>query len=121
MTFRYIAPSRPLPPACRWLLQEGSAHLLWNAGCIAMVMRDRNGKWHTQIQWRMAVLQARCGSQAQGMRWVERWMEKRTGLPGSGARREVRQPAWVGALSGYARGPHGSPPCSGSSHSQSRC
>lgn len=100
MSFRYIAPTRPLPPACRWLLQEGSAHLLWNAGCIAMVMRDRNGLWHTQIQWRMAVMQARCGSQAQGMRWIERWMEKRGGLPGSGARKEVRRPAWMAACDG---------------------
>jgi hypothetical protein len=40
LVHRYVAPSRPLPPACRWLLQEGSAHLLWNGGCIAMVYVD---------------------------------------------------------------------------------
>ena len=92
---RYVAPTCPLPPACRWLVQDASAHLLWNAGCIAMVFRDRDGRWRTQIQWQSSTLHARCGSQAQGMRWIERWMEKRRGLPGSGARREVRVPRWM--------------------------
>src|SRR5688572_10761982 len=98
MSFRYEAPSRSLPPACRWLVQEGSAHLLWNAGCIAMVVRERDESWMTQIQWQQATLRARCGSQLQGRRWIERWMEKRAGLPGSGFRRAVRSPAWMVAF-----------------------
>ena len=97
MSHRCIPPTRPLPPACRWLLQEGSAHLLWNAGCIAMVFRDRDGKWQTQLQWQQVVHRARCGSREQGMRWIERWMEKRVGLPGSGGRSAVRRPAWMAA------------------------
>lgn len=75
----------------------GSAHLLWNAGCIAMVYRDRDGAWQTQIQWQRVTHRARCGSKEQGMGWIERWMEKRTGLPGSGSRDVIRQPAWMRA------------------------
>ena len=75
MSHRHEPPTRPLPPACRWLVQEGSAHLLWNAGCIAMVFRERDGAWTTQIQWQRATLRARCGSMRQGQRWIERWME----------------------------------------------
>lgn len=114
MSFTYAAPTRALPPACRWLLQDGSAHLLWNAGCIAMVTCDREGRWSTQIQWQRAVLRARCGSRDQGMRWIERWMEKRQGLPGSGNRKAVRRPAWIDAFeargASRAAGERGSQP-----------
>ncbi|BCT93533.1 hypothetical protein LYSHEL_25570 [Lysobacter helvus] len=93
---RYVAPSRPLPPACRWLLQPDSAHLLWNAGCIAMVYTDqRAGCCQSVIQWQQVRHIARCGSIEQGMRWIDRWMEKRGGLPGSGTRRAVSLPAWA--------------------------
>jgi hypothetical protein len=60
-----------------------------------MVTRDRDGGWATQIQWQRAILRARCGSREQGMRWIERWMEKRRGLPGSGHRKAVRTPPWM--------------------------
>ena len=98
MSFAYEPPTRPLPPACRWLVQAETAHLLWNAGCIAIVYRERNGHWATQINWQKATLRAPCGSMAQGRRWVERWMEKRSGLPGSGSRRAVPKPRWMQAF-----------------------
>jgi hypothetical protein len=99
---RYATPTRPLPPACRWLLQDGSAHLLWNAGCIAYVYRDRVG-FQSVIQWGGPTLRAPCASIDQGMRWIERWMEKRQGLPGTGGRREIRKRGWAAALGAEAR------------------
>jgi len=68
-------------------------------GCIAMVYRDRDRAWQTQIQWQQSTLRSRCASREQGMRWIERWMEKRAGLPGSGCRRVIRRPAWLAAFS----------------------
>ena len=96
MSYSHAKPTRPLPPACRWLLQDGSAHLFWNAGCIAMVYVDpRAGGCQSVIQWQRVRHVARCGSIAQGMQWIERWMEKRAGLPGSGDRRDVSVPPWM--------------------------
>lgn len=81
-----LAPVRPLPSACYWTLDEGDpdrAHLYWNQGCIGYVSR-KGGHLVSVIQWRQRVLEARCGSVAQGMRWIERWVEKREGFPGGG-------------------------------------
>jgi hypothetical protein len=62
-----------------------------------MVFRDSDGTWQTQLQWQQVVHGARRGSREQRMRWSERWMEKRVGLPGSGGRRAVVRPAWLAA------------------------
>jgi hypothetical protein len=70
-------------PNCRWRTESDRAHLHWNAGCIAYVVPDGD-RFRTVIQWQQRVHEARCGSLAQGMRWIERWMDKRTGLPGMG-------------------------------------
>jgi hypothetical protein len=73
----------PLNPNCRWRIQPDRAHLDWNAGCIAYVV-PQGDRFLSVIQWQQRVHQAPCGSVAQGMRWIDRWMAHRTGLPGMG-------------------------------------
>jgi hypothetical protein len=86
-----VPPTRPLPTSCYWILGADSAHLYWNEGCIGYVAPQR-GRLTSVIQWRQRVLAAPCGSVAQGMRWIERWVEKRKGFPGGG------KPRWYDNL-----------------------
>jgi hypothetical protein len=78
-----IAPTRALPNACYWIRGADCAHLYWNDGCIGYVAPQR-GRMTSVIQWRDRVLAAPCASVEQGMRWIERWVEKRKGFPGGG-------------------------------------
>jgi hypothetical protein len=81
-----MPPARSLPRACYWIRGADCAHLYWNEGCIGYVAPQR-GRLTSVIQWRDRVLAAPCGSVDQGMRWIERWVEKRKGFPGGGTPR----------------------------------
>jgi hypothetical protein len=70
-----------LPDAYRWTEHDGAAFLDYYAGNVASV-RQVQGKWQTRIQWAGRVHVGPCGSMAQGRRFVERWVSKRTGPPG---------------------------------------
>jgi len=84
----------PLNPNCRWRVEEDRAFLDWNYGCIAYVV-PKDGRFLSVIQWQQRTHQAPCGSVAQGMRWIERWMAHRRGFPGEGKRRGVIRPSGV--------------------------
>jgi hypothetical protein len=64
-----------LPPPYEWRITPTSAHLDYRYGCVAFVLPDRLlGKYRSVIEWRGRVLEARCGSVAQGVRWIDRWI-----------------------------------------------
>jgi hypothetical protein len=86
-----VPPTRALPASCYWIRGADCAHLYWNEGCIGYVAPQR-GRLTSVIQWRQRVLAAPCGSIEQGMRWIERWIEKRKGFPGGG------KPRWYDNL-----------------------
>lgn len=77
---RGIPPERLPNDAWWWAVQADAAQLHYNYGCVAYIVRI-NGKLHTVIRWQGRMHEARCGSLAQGMRWIERWIEKRKGWP----------------------------------------
>jgi hypothetical protein len=79
-------PSRALPPVCRWIVAADRAHLQWNYGCVGFVV-PHGAKFVSVVQWGEHRHEAGCASLAQGMRWVERWVAARRGLPGMGKRR----------------------------------
>ena len=67
-----------LPPPYEWRITQTSAHLDYRYGCVAYVLPDRvRGKYRSVIQWRGRVLEARCGSIEQGVRWITRWIAVR--------------------------------------------
>ena len=79
-----VTPTRPLPAACHWNVEHDRAHLQWNYGCIGYVVPDGD-RFRTVIQWQQRIHEAPAGSLAQGMRWIERWIEARHGgFPGGG-------------------------------------
>lgn len=62
-----------LPPPYQWRITPTSAHLDYRYGCVALVLPDR-GKYRSVIEWRGHVLEARCRSVTQGVRWIERFI-----------------------------------------------
>lgn len=68
---------------CRWYYSEGDAFLDYNAGCIAWV----RASGLVRVQAWGVMSQAQAASQAQGIRFVERWVAARRGFPGMGPRR----------------------------------
>lgn len=73
--------ARPsLPPACRWVsVTKDSALMHFNYGTVAHIC---NGNiW---LCWRGTRISApQTGSVQQAMRFAERWISARTGLPGA--------------------------------------
>lgn len=71
-----------LSQSYRWSFADGAAFLDYNAGNVASV-RLVDGKWRTQVRWGPhEPLFGHCGSMEQGMRFIERWVAKRSGPPG---------------------------------------
>lgn len=69
----------PLPPACRWVhVSANEALMHFNFGSVAHVTPGLI--W---LRWRGITINApHRGSLLQGMRFAERWIAARTGLPG---------------------------------------
>jgi hypothetical protein len=71
-----------LPHPFRWYEHGDAAFLDYGAGNVASV-RLVDGKWRTQVRWGPhEPLFGHCGSREQGMRFIERWVAKRTAPPG---------------------------------------
>jgi hypothetical protein len=70
-----------LSASYRWTFDGSAAFLDYNAGNVASV-RQVGGKWQTRIQWAGHIHIGPCGSMEQGRRFIERWVEKRSGPPG---------------------------------------
>ncbi len=70
----------PLPPACRWVhVSADEALMHFNYGSVAHVTPGQLWLW-----WRDCTIKAsHPGSLRQGMRFAERWIAARTGLPGA--------------------------------------
>jgi hypothetical protein len=68
-----------LPAPCRWLVEPESAYLYWHYACVGVV-RLREGQWRVVLQWRRP-MEAPVASQAQGMRFLERWVIARRAPP----------------------------------------
>ena len=66
--------------ACRWIEIDGNAYLHWHYMCIATVKR-RGVHFETTIDWRDCTHTAKAASLGQGVRFVERWVSARHGLP----------------------------------------
>lgn len=65
-----------LPPPYAWRNSDAAAYLDWRYGNVASVT-PKDGKWQVTIRWRGRVLGGPCGSQAQGVRFVEAWVARR--------------------------------------------
>lgn len=66
--------------ACRWIEIDGNAYLHWNYMCIATVKRQ-GLLYVTSIDWCDRTHTAKAASLGQGVRFVERWVNNRQGLP----------------------------------------
>ena len=64
--------------ACRWIEIDGNAYLHWHYLCIATVKRQ-GPVYVTSIEWRACTHTAKAASLGQGVRFVERWVDARTG------------------------------------------
>ncbi len=62
---------------CRWLHSDTGSYLYWHYGCIAYV---RPAGAVTIQSWGVSRT-TQAASQAQGIRFVERWVSARTGFP----------------------------------------
>lgn len=62
-----------LPEPYAWRITPTSAHLDYRYLCVAFVLPDRT-RFRSVIQWRGRTHEAPCGSVAQGVRWIERWI-----------------------------------------------
>ena len=85
-----------LPPPCRWIHTETGSFLNWHAGCIAYVAQ-RDGAWRVWIQSFGVRSDHRTASRAQGVRFLERWVCARGGMPGSRGKVEGRKAAMAAA------------------------
>lgn len=74
-----------LPPPYKWRISEDRAFLDWNAGNVAHVQAWR-GQLTLTIRWQGKTVGGPVGSSAQGVRYAERWLQARPGLPGLGAK-----------------------------------
>lgn len=72
-------PTPALPPACRWVhVTADEALMHFNYGTVAHI--SGGTVW---LSWRGTRISARqTGSTRQAMRFAERWIAARTGLPG---------------------------------------
>lgn len=70
-----------LPESYKWLIHEDVALLRQNSNGIAGVRLRPDGKWDVWLYWQHRTHQAVAGNQAQGMRWVTRWVAARKTLP----------------------------------------
>lgn len=72
------------PTGYHWRFEHDAAYLDYNAGNVASVRRRRDGKLWTRIRFRQQTHEAPCGSVQQGVRWINRWIERQPGFPGGG-------------------------------------
>ena len=90
-----------LPPPCHWIHQDAGSYLQWHYGCVSYVTR-REGRWRVVLQgWGIRGEHA-CASREQGVRFIERWVCGRQGLPGFGSKVLARQHAVATAERGRA-------------------
>ena len=85
----YNAPSEALqhcpvariPPPCRWRHSDTGSYSDWHSGCVVYVAQ-REGKWRVWIQSFGVRSEHLAGRRRQGVRFIERWVCARGGLPG---------------------------------------
>lgn len=82
-----------LPAACHWIEFDDCARLYWNRGWVATVTAGGA----VTICWGEFEHGGQAASQAQGRRFVERWVAARRSWPPTGRTREIR--ARVAAVS----------------------
>lgn len=88
----------PLPPACRWVhVSADEALMHFNYGSVAHVTPGQ--VW---LCWRGCTIKAsHQGSLRQGMRFAERWIAARSGLPGVRKARRINpddKARWPGSI-----------------------
>ncbi len=79
-----------LPPPCRWIHDDAASYLQWHAGCVGSV-KIRDGAWRITLQGWGVNQEHPCASRRQGVRFLERWVCGRGGLPGFGNKAEGRK------------------------------
>lgn len=73
-----------MKPALNWIHTESGSYLHWNYGCVAYVTNDGR----VVIQgWGVRETHP-SPSVGQGRKFIERWVERRTGFPGMRRRRK---------------------------------
>lgn len=83
-----------LPAACHWIEFDDCARLYWHRGWVATVTADGQ----VTIRWGEVEHGGQAASQAQGRRFVERWVAARRSWPPTGRTQKIR--ARVGRLRG---------------------
>lgn len=79
-----------LPAPCHWIHDHAGSYLQWNAACIGSV-KVREGRWRVTLSSWGVHQEHPCGSRRQGVRFLERWVCARGGLPGFGSRAAGRK------------------------------
>ncbi len=75
-----------LPPPFRWRIDAEAAFLDFNAGNVAHVQRW-GGQLTLTIRWQGHTVGGPVASIGQGVRYAERWIGARPGMPGKRPRR----------------------------------